>query len=251
VTLVVAIKARDGVVLAADGQATTSSANPTRRPAKKLGSLHSRIAYGSAGYGGLTQRVVDRLECELTETDCERPLNELRPRIFKIVNELQQTALDEHVKLANSEPAHVAFLFGGMHEGVPWIYEIGVAGHEEAHEPAAAIGQSHHFAEYGVVHHYHYGLAERDLKQVRMFAFRITANAILTDASGALGAGDIQMYEVRSEGAQELSLDEMKAMAYTLGVWQGRERDIFAEFGIHDGAAQAPADDEVGEGIKL
>lgn len=249
------MNACDGVVLAADGQATTSSANPTRKPAKKLGALHGRIAYGCAGSAGLKQRVVAELEAQVSEADCDLPLPELRPKIFKIVNDLQHTALDEHVRLTNSSPAVVAFLFGGVHGGVPWIYEVDVAGHEEEHPHAAAIGESSHFAEYGVVHHAHYVLAERDLKRVRMFAFRITANAILTDASGAVGAGSIHMFEVGGQGAHELSVDEMKAMTDTLGVWHAQERDIFA--GFHKGGPSAVESGESAltsgaeDGIKL
>jgi len=251
VTLVVALNACDGVVLAADGQATTSSANPTRKPAKKLGSLHGRIAYGAAGSAGLKQRVVAQLEAQIRPEDCDLPLTELRPKIFKIVNGLQQTALAEHVRLPNSAPATVEFLFGGMHQGVPWIYEVGAAGHEEEHELAAAIGESAHFAEYGVVHHLHYGLVERELNQVRTIAFRITANAILTDARGGVGLGEIHMFEVGSEGVHELSLDERQAMAHTLGIWHAQERDIFASFFGASEAVEHESDSDAGDPIKL
>jgi len=225
-------------------------------PTKKLGNLHGRIAYGCAGSAGLKQRVVERLRATISAEDCELPLCELRPKIFKVVNQLQHDALAEHVQLTNSEPAHVAFLFGGVDDGTPWIYEIDVAGRDQEHFISEAIGQAAHFAHYGLMHHNHYELAKRDLKQVRMFAFRITANTILTDASGAAGVGSIQMYQVDSTGATELSDDEMKAMAYTLGVWQTRERDIFAGFhGAEDGGAAGSSpvekDASADDGIKL
>ena len=61
-TLVLAIRCREGVVLASDGQATTDAAGqPTRQPVRKLFDLGGRIAWGGAGRVGLQQTLVERL----------------------------------------------------------------------------------------------------------------------------------------------------------------------------------------------
>ena len=61
-TLVLAIRCRDGVVVASDGQATTDAAGqPTRRPVRKLFVIGGQIAWGAAGALGLQQTLAAEL----------------------------------------------------------------------------------------------------------------------------------------------------------------------------------------------
>src|SRR5215212_5873575 len=61
-TLVLALRCRDGVVLASDGQATSEAAGqPTRQPVGKLFDVGGRIAWGAAGSVGLQQALADAL----------------------------------------------------------------------------------------------------------------------------------------------------------------------------------------------
>src|SRR5581483_4463575 len=102
--------------------------------------------------------VVVALRKELSEDDCCAPLEELRPRIHAIVNQIQQQARAEHVDLPGAEPSCLAMLFVGVTGGRSWIYEIAADGKDEEHDPAEAIGTARHYAIYGMVGHRHLAL---------------------------------------------------------------------------------------------
>src|SRR6266496_5102200 len=177
VTLVLAIKAADGVVLASDSQATSGAdAVRTRGAARKLDELHGRIAFGCSGSSGLRQRVVAALRNQVSSADCRAPIDELRPKIFGIVNPLQQQARAEHVELPNAHPPCLEMLFAGVTDGRSWIYEITPDGKDEEHEFAEAIGGARHYAIHGMFYNRHLELDQRPLNQVRMVAYRILLN---------------------------------------------------------------------------
>jgi 20S proteasome alpha/beta subunit len=226
-TLVLAIKAADGVVLASDSQATSGAdLVRTREAARKLDDLHGRIAFGCSGSSGLRQRVVAALREQLSATDCRAPIKELRPRIHKIVNPLQQQAVAEHVALEDTQPPCLEMLFIGVTDGQSWIYEIAADGKDEEHALAEAIGGARHYAIHGMVYHRHLELEQRPLNQVRMAAYRILLNTILADGTGAIGV-PVQVYEARESGVQLLTDKELKVMHDALNGLKEQERDLW------------------------
>lgn len=233
-TLVLAIKAADGVVLASDSQSTSGAdAVRTRGEAQKLDDLYGRIAFGCSGAGGLRQRVVAALRKELSEHDCRAPIEDLRPRIREIVNPIQQEARAEHVDLGdNSSPACLEMLFVGVTGGRSWIYEIAHDGKDEEHADAEAIGAARHYAVHGMVYHRHLSLGQRPLNQVRVAAYRILFNAIAADGTGSVGA-PFQVYEARKTGVQALTTSQLKAMHDAFNVMNAQEQDLWG----------SPADD--------
>lgn len=61
-TLILALRFDDGVVLASDGQATSDAAGqPTRAPSRKLFDVGGHLAWGSAGSVGLQQTLHEEL----------------------------------------------------------------------------------------------------------------------------------------------------------------------------------------------
>jgi len=225
-TLVLAIKAADGVVIAADSRSTAGAdAFRTRGEAQKLDDLYGRIAFGSSGSTGLRQRVVVALRKELSAHDCRAPIEDLRPRIHAIVNPIQQQARAEHVDLGTDPPC-VELLFVGVSEGRSWIYEIAADGKDEEHPDAEAIGAARHYAIHGMVYHRHLSLGERPLNQVRLAAYRILLNTILADGTGAVGV-PVQVYEARASGVQALTEAQLKAMHDALNAMNAQECDLW------------------------
>lgn len=225
-TLVLAIKAADGVVIASDSQATSGSdAVRTRGEAQKLGQLHDRIAFGCSGSSGLRQRVVEALREGLSAHDCLAPIEVLRPRIRGIVNPIQQEALAEHIDVGGSEPSCLAMLFAGVTDQRPWIYEIAADGKDEEHYDAEAIGQARHYAIHGMVHHRHLALTQRPLNQVRLVAYRIVLDTILADGTGAVGV-PVQIYEARKSGVTVMTKTEFTAMHDALNGLKEQEGDL-------------------------
>jgi 20S proteasome alpha/beta subunit len=242
-TLVLALKALDGVVLASDGQATTQDPiAPTRADAEdKLFTLHGRIAFGCAGSAGLQQRVVAALVEKISEASCARPIAELRPILHGVVNELQHRAVEEHVPLGDGgPPAHIEILFAGWSGGEPWIYEITANGADEVHPHGEAIGHARHFPYYLMVSTLHYELLERGVEQVRVMAYRAVVDAIKTDA-GALGP-PVHLVLVTAAGAQPLRGERLQAVHDSLNGWKTQEHDIFRAL-----PGSPPAGDQVAQ----
>ena len=227
-TLVLALKARDGAVLVADGQATAGRGVPTRSPAEKLGCLHGRIGYGCAGSAGLQQRLARKLNSEITAKDCQLPITELRPKLMAVVNAIQHAASSEYTRrdLVSQAPG-IEVLFGGVSTEDSWVYEISADGEDQVHDTAEAIGAGRHFAAYALMSADHYGLHARDLAQVRLLGYRAVNDAIRTDAA-TLGE-PIAVVEVTAAGARQLGDEEIEVLKSGLTIWQGHEREIFGK----------------------
>jgi Proteasome subunit len=228
-SLVLAMKATDGVVLASDSQATSGDQIVrTRTEARKLEDLHGMVAFGCAGDAGLRQRVVLALRRDVKAIDCKQSLDVLRPLFHQIVNPLQQEARAEYVNLPGTEPSVVSMLFAGVSRGRKWLYEINADGKDEEHELAEAIGSARHYAINGMVYQRHLRLAGRPIQQVRLAAYRIVMNSILADGTGSIGI-PVQLYEVRDGVARLVPKHELKLLQDTLDVLNERERDLWQE----------------------
>lgn len=240
-TLVVALRARDGVVIAADGQATTDDPLvPTKSESEeKLHILHGRVAYGCAGSVGLEQRVAEALQREISPEDCALPISALRPKLHAAVNAIQCAGKDEYVDLGREGdlPAHLEVLFCGVDPNEPWIYEIGVLGWDQLHPKGEAIGHATHFPYYLMVSTIHYELHERGVAQAKLLVYRAVHDAILTDAR--LGE-PISLVTVTSEGVRRIDDDGLAAVRDSINGWKEQEHSIFR--GLDDGIPmRAPA----------
>lgn len=225
-TLIVALRATDGVVMASDGQATSASGVPTKTSTEKLDVLHNKIAFGCAGEAGLRQRVRAALESKVSEDDCSLPYDELRIKLHEVVNEVQKWAESSHVR-ANimDQVPPIDVLFGGFTHGEPWIYEVTHKGTDQRHDLGEAIGEGRHYAAYALVSAEHYELPTREFRNVRLLAYRAVDDAIRTDAAG-LGP-PVHMVQVTAGGATRLSEEEMAGLKIALAAWQGHECDVF------------------------
>jgi 20S proteasome alpha/beta subunit len=228
-TLIVALTAADGVVLVSDGQATVlDNAVRTRSDADKLDDIQGLVAFGCSGMSGLQQRVAGALKRGITADQCRLPIEELRPRLFELVNGVQREALAEHVPVhQDALPAHLEVLFAGYSDGMPWVYEVDLLGHDEVHPHGEAIGHARHFPAYLMMSTLHYNLQARGVEQVKILAYRAVADAIKTDAT-TLGP-PIRGYVVTATGAERLSEARLKSIEDTLNAWKQQEHDIFRE----------------------
>ncbi len=242
-TLVLALRARDGVVIAADGQATTDDPLvPTKSESEeKLYVLHGLVAYGCAGSVGLEQRVANALEEEISAEDCSLAIEVLRPKLHAAVNKVQRTAVGEFINLGRNGdlPAHLEVLFCGITNGEPWIYEIDVAGREQLHPKGEAIGHATHFPYYLMVSTMHYELHARGVAQVKLLAYRCVNDAILTDAR--LGQ-PISLLTVTAQGVDRLDDARLTAVRDSINGWKEQEHVIFR--GLDEDAPPKPKNDD-------
>lgn len=139
-TLVLAIRCREGVVLASDGQATTDAAGqPTRLAVQKLFDLGGRIAWGAAGSVGLQQALAERLD---EEEDAVLAGPDPRPALVDAVIPIQQRALRDFVPHPGAQPPDLACVFCWVDgDGSPRIFSIPRTGSDhQLHEDTPRWG---------------------------------------------------------------------------------------------------------------
>ena len=222
-TLVLALRCREGIVLASDGQATSDAAGqPTRAPVRKLFDIGARVAWGAAGSIGLQQT----LHAELgTLNGHAREAGQLRRRLASIVTPLQQAAMRDFVPFAGAEPPELACLFCWCDASGPRILSIPRTGSDhQFHERHAAIGSGDIFAELTVRSIAHLGSGELDVEQAKMVAYRAVADAI--DVAAVYLGPPIQMYVITDAGAARVAQEEIDgALADAVDLWRARQRE--------------------------
>lgn len=208
-TLIVAIPAIDGIIMASDGQVTTGL---VRAPGKKIYRLSDHAAWAASGELALVQRVAERLESLPTD----RPLVRLRDDIGQVVKQCitELIQLDFRASFFAQDPEtllklHPAdFVFAEFFE-VPHILHITVDGVPEwVHEAPFATGSGDLFA-YALLRKYQ--SKPLSLKRAAVLAYKVMEEAIAVDAYG-LGP-PIDVWQLAGDGTKNLDEAEIAALA--------------------------------------
>jgi len=227
VTLVLAVRCSEGVVLASDGQATSDAAGqPTRAPVRKLFALGGRIAWGAAGSVGLQQQVHDALAAA---ADAVLAAPDPRRALVDVVVPVQQRALREHVALPGVPPPELSCVFAWWSPGVgPRVFSIPRSGAEhQLHDRHAAVGTGDIFADFAMASIAHLGPVELSLGQAQVVALKVLGDAI--DVAAVYLGPPIQMHTVRRAGAHPVSRAELDGpLAARVAAWQERQRATLA-----------------------
>ena len=234
-TLVLALRCRDGVVLASDGQATSDAAGqPTRQPVRKLFSLGGRIAWGAAGSVGLQQSLEEALD---VRHDALVAAPDPRALIVDALVPIQQRALRDYVAHPGTQPPELACIFcwcdGG---GAPRIFSVPRTGSDhQLHDRHAAVGTGDIFADFAMASIAHLGTSELDLERAKMVALKAISDAI--DVAAVYLGPPIQMVAVTAAGACELERAEIDGrLADSVDAWKLSQRDLLGPL-----AAPAPS----------
>jgi 20S proteasome alpha/beta subunit len=222
-TLVLALRCDEGVVLASDGQATCDAAGqPTRAPVRKLFDVGGRVAWGSAGSIGLQQTLQAELGALNGHSD---DAGQLRRRLASVVTPLQQAAMRDFVPHAGADPPELACLFCWCDASGPRILSIPRTGSDhQFHQRHAAIGSGDIFAEMTVRSIAHLDSADLSVEQAKMVAYRTVADAI--DVAAVFLGPPIQMYVVTVDGTQSVPQDEIDGgLADAVELWRARQRE--------------------------
>lgn len=235
-TLVLAIRCREGIVLASDGQVTADAAGqPTRQTARKLFDAGGRIAWGTAGSAGLRQALSD----ELGRLDgLPREAGELRRRLASIVVPIQQQAIRDYVPYLDSQPPDLACVFCWCDERGPWILSIPrTGGDHQFHERCVAIGSGDIFAQLAMAPFVRPGVPDLDLERAKMVAYAAIADAI--EVAAVYLGPPIQMYAVTREGARPVPRAEIDGrLAGAVGAWRARQRQALLGGPLSAGASR-------------
>lgn len=222
-TLVLALRCRDGVVLASDGQATAEAAGqPTRQPVRKLFGLGEHVAWGAAGSLGLQQTLREALD-ERAERLVAGP--RLRGRLTDVVIPIQQRALRDFVPHPGAPPPDLSCIFCWWDDGAARILSVPRTGSDhQLHERHSAVGTGDIFADFAMTSVAHLGTASLSLEQAKMVAYKTVADAI--DVAAVYLGPPIQMYVVTAEGAAEVPEEEVDGgLADSVDAWKARQRE--------------------------
>lgn len=221
-TLVLAIRCRDGVVLASDGQATTDAAGqPTKQPARKLFDVSGQIAWGAAGSLGLQQT----LRSELAALDARGDAAARRRALAGLVIPIQQEALRDYVPQPGSDPPDLACIFAWWDRAGPSILSIPRTGSDHQFHPRySAIGSGDIFADFAMASVAHLGTADLGLEHAKMVAYKAIADAI--EVAAVYVGPPIQMYVVTRAGALAVPAAEIDGeLAGSVDAWKARQRE--------------------------
>lgn len=230
-TLVLAIRCREGVVLASDGQMTADTAGqPTKTAARKLWDIGGRVAWGAAGSEGLQQT----LRAELANLNGQlREPEALRERLASIVIPLQQRALAHYVPQPGSEPPDLACIFCWCDRAGQHILELPpTGGDHQFHERYCAIGSGDIFARFAMASIAHLDTGELSLEQAKMVAYKAISDAIQV-AAVFLGP-PIQLYVVSDGRAEPVAREEVEhGLADSVEAWMQRQRETLGPLAGH------------------
>lgn len=219
-TLILAIPATNGIIMASDGQITTGL---VRAAGKKIYPLGERAAWAASGELALVQRLDEKIGA----LPAGRSLTHLRDDIGQMVKqcltELMQ--LDFRASFFAQDPDTLLklhpgdFVFAEFSQG-PHILHITVDGVPEwVNEAPFATGSGDLFA-YALLRKYQG--RNLSLEQAAVLAYKVMEEAIAVDAYG-LGE-PIDVWQLTESGVSNLAAAEIKELA--AGAARLREAEI-------------------------
>jgi proteasome beta subunit len=248
-TLILAVRCAEGLVLGADGQATDTSGGPivfaTRHVTRKLFPLGNNIAWGGTGNGGLIQRF-DHACQQIDPELLGRPIEELRATLAQGQRGLQRQAQGEVIQgLGGQQIPTVAPLFAGYTDGRPWILEVTAGGEDTLYDDFYAVGSGGTFAKQAMMAVAHYDLHSRSLAEAQVIVWRAIDGCIATSAFGI--GHPIHLCSVTPEGVTMISNDDLRGVEESVNLWKSEELEALGRLGLGRVAqAEESYEEEVG-----
>jgi 20S proteasome alpha/beta subunit len=213
-TIILAVPAKDGLVLASDGQITY--ADGIRAPGKKIFKLNKKCLWAASGRGALIQRVAEQLT-QLLET--ESSLELIRDSLAKTVKKCAQELFQ-----LDQQPPQDSFVFV-QYLNQPRILQISVSGTPEWITTGPfSIGIGRMFA-HALLQKYTRLFPDKiDVQKASLLAFKIIEEAIQV---GAFGLGPpIDIWAITKDNLKNLSEEEISGLADLSQALRGTELDL-------------------------
>lgn len=198
-TIILAIPATDGLVLASDGQITSGGVRAT---GKKIKRLNENCLWGASGRDALTQRVEEQIS---GLSDNTGPLQSLRDVLSGII---RKCAIDLYQ--LDQQPPEEDFIFGEFLKNTPRILHITVIGTPEWIKTGAyGVGVGRPFV-HALLQKYQFLIPDRiDVQKGAVLAFKVIEEAI--DVGGQGLGRPIDIWQITKEGVK--NLDDKKTAA--------------------------------------
>jgi len=247
-TLILALACSDGIVIAADSQATfRGTTQPLRLPEQKLWQIRdTAVVFGISGQVGMAQTIKQELE-RIASGVLRGPIRVSRPILHKHVCDVLREAHERHVPIdpqrGGSPIADTVIV--GYAEGTPWILEISRNGLAEQHEHRGflALGSGEAFAHFACAAMQHHAVRELGIGAAQVLAQRTIATAIEVAGFG-LGP-PVQMWVIDANGARQMGEDELEAISDTADLGKEVEREFLAEAMVQAGEDERAEEPEI------
>jgi 20S proteasome alpha/beta subunit len=250
-TLVIAIKCKDGLIFASDGQATSfSSGGPIRQKYKKIYQL-GRLLVGASGTIGTIQRCRDCIE-EYANTISNEGLNSLITDMLPD-GRVQKIPVRDKIRQLifriNKDELERYKLFFGKEEGAPLadilialydnkgetfrIWHVRPDGGEELLDELGygCTGIGDIFAHAFLKDYY---TTDLNVEKGKLVAYRVIKEAIEVGAFGLGEPIDIWVMRKNEQNKQieihNVERDEISALHDAYIIWKEMENKIFKEF---------------------
>lgn len=225
-TIVIALRCSDGVVMASDSQATEPNAG-IRFDTQKVFQLGSRAVWGGTGESQTIAEIDRVLQTVRHEVEGGADLIELLPRMIRPVLQRRYGDFIQVPGLQPASPATGTLACGYDSTRGGWIVEVDprCISCDYGQRGFHAVGSAAGFALLGNALLAHFRPAERPLSQGRLIAYRVIYAAIDIAASGV--GGEIQMWYVDADGVHQVGQAEMDQIRDLVGGWQDDEGRLF------------------------
>jgi proteasome beta subunit len=251
-TLILAIRCADGLVLASDGQSTVGTAGqPVKTETEKLVVPWTGIAWGGSGRVSMIQAVERALTHDFsarTALDKKTPKDAivaLGNCVGKAVRDVLQGG---YVQLPQNDNPSSPFLFAGETPQGPFLLEDhpNTTFTDHVVTGYAAIGSGDIFPYFALTGLRHYGVANRSMLEAKLIAVRILDDVI---HSAAFGIGPpIHVVEVQRQAdacgvAKILDRADVQALVDKVTEWKTAEAEFLTEFVGAPVAPVAPSEE--------
>jgi 20S proteasome alpha/beta subunit len=245
-TLIIAIKCKDGIVFASDGQATTfSSGGPIRQKYKKIYKIE-HLLFGASGTIGVIQRCkeeIARFGKRISEEGLNTLVEEKSPdgkvmyisirdkirQQILLINKYERVRHKEfHGNEEEAPIANILITFYDKEEKKFRIWHILPDGGEEFLEELGygCVGIGDTFAHAFIKDYYN---SDLDVERGKLLAYRIIKDAIEIGAFGLSEPIDIWTMKMVNKKPEihNLTEEEILALNDAYLVWKEAERRIF------------------------
>lgn len=219
-TLILAIPAQDGLVMAADGQITIGE---VRTPGKKIYPLNDRVVWAAAGELAVVQRVQERIH----SLPGDLPLASLRDQIAYLVKQCvtELVQMDFRTQFLPPDPErlvqlHLAHFIFVEFPRKPEILHISSLGSPEWIEDHPYVAGNGDLFAYALLRKYQG--QSLNLERASIFAYKVIEETIEV---GAYGLGPpIDVWQITQVGIKDLAPEETAALV--AAAQSLREREI-------------------------
>lgn len=223
-TVVLALRCADGVVLAADSQ-VTDSARGLSYPAQKLHPFGATAAWGGSGARAvlmeLEEDFADGAEAVLASDNVGRAVQE---RVVPLLRHHYGTFIEQVPGGGSAATPATYVMAAGYARGEPFIVDIDPHGLIGRYEEAGfhAIGSGSAMAQQAGALLAHFQMTERDVDHGVLVAVRVLDALRLTSPSVG---GPVDVYRLTPERADELSEDDIERVRDRVRRWAELERE--------------------------